>query len=242
MTRNLFSEGGPHQIRNLGNDQYGMSVTVPTDEDGRKAGQCPVANCSPGYFKVKPGTGIIGGQDAAYCPYCRHRAEPSDFATQEQTRYAEDLVMQEASKGINNVIKDALGLGASGRRQMGGGFPSMELSYTPGTPPHVRQPFEDQVRRDVVCPHCTLNQTIFGLATWCADCGKDIFMVHVSAELAVTRLMVEDIARRQVSLGKRVAAKDLENCREDAVSIFEASIKAIVRRALIERGEISEQT
>ncbi len=66
-------------------------------------------------------------------------------------------------------------------------------------------------------------------------------MIHVSAELAVTRLMVNDVARRQESLGKRVAAKDLENCLEDAVSIFEASTKAIVRRALIERGETQDQ-
>jgi SHS2 domain-containing protein len=139
------------------------------------------------------------------------------------------------------MIQDALGLGASGKRKMGGGFISMELSYKPGTLPHVSRPFEDEVRRDVICPHCTLDQTVFGLATWCADCGKDIFMIHVSAELAVTQLMVNDVARRQESLGKRVAAKDLENCLEDAVSIFEASTKAIVRRALIERGETQDQ-
>lgn len=66
-------------------------------------------------------------------------------------------------------------------------------------------------------------------------------MVHVSAELAVTQLMVSDVARRKELLGKRVAAKDLENCLEDAVSIFEASTKAIARRALIERGETQDQ-
>jgi len=53
--------------------------------------------------------------------------------------------------------------------------------------------------------------------------------------------MVEDVTRRNAALGKRVAAKDLENCLEDAVSIFEASIKAIVRRVFTERGETSEQ-
>ena len=66
-------------------------------------------------------------------------------------------------------------------------------------------------------------------------------MVHISAELAVTRLMVEDITRRKSLLGKRVAAKELENSLEDAVSIFEASTRAIVRRAFIERGETTEQ-
>lgn len=241
MTRKLFSEGGPHRIKSKGNDQYSMSISIPTDDDGRMARECPDEGCSPGYFKVKLGTGLTAGQENAYCPYCKHRAKPSDFTTQEQVRYAKELVIREAHKGIGGMIKDAFGLGASGKRKIGGGFISMELSYKPGTLPHVRRPFEDEVRRDVVCSHCTLDQTVFGLATWCADCGRDIFMTHVSSELEVTRLMVNDIARRQESLGKRVAAKDLENCLEDAVSIFEATTKAIVRRALIERGETQEQ-
>jgi len=193
------------------------------------------------YFKVKSGTGITEGQDTAYCPYCRHCSEPSDFRTKEQVRYARELVVREARKGVERMITDALGLGPSGKRKLGGGFISMELSYKPGTLAPVRRPFEDEVRRDVICPHCTLEQTVFGLATWCADCGEDIFMVHVAAELAVTRRMVDDVPRRLESLGKRVAAKDLENCLEDAVSIFEASTKAIVRRAFIQRGETEEQ-
>jgi len=180
---NLLSEGGPRQIRSLGNDQYHMSFTIPTDEDRRIARQCPMESCSPGYFKVKSGTGITGGQVSAYCPYCKHSAEPSEFTTQEQIRYAKDLVIRETHKVINDMVRDALGIGTSGKRKIGGGFISMELSYTPGTLPHVRQPFEDEIRRDVICPHCTLDQTVFGLATWCADCGRDIFMVQRNSRL-----------------------------------------------------------
>ncbi|MBX3332358.1 MAG: hypothetical protein KF722_18305 [Nitrospira sp.] len=241
MNGTLFPEGGPNRVKSLENNQYKMSFTIPTDEDGRMGRQCPIKTCSPGYFKVKPGTGVTGGQVAAYCPYCRHSTEPSDFATKEQIRYAKGLLLREVQKGVNEMIRDTMGLGASGKRKIGGGFLSVELSYKPGTLPHVRQPVEDEVRREVVCPLCTLDQTVFGLAMWCADCGKDIFMVHVSAELAVIRRMVDDIGRREASLGRRVAAKDHENCLEDAVSIFEASAKAIVRRALIERGDTPEQ-
>ncbi len=241
MSNSLFKEGGPHRIKKLGNDRHSMSITIPKDADGRVARKCPETECSPGYFKVTLGTGITDGQEFLYCPYCRHKAEPSGFITQEQIRYAKDLAIREAHKGIDAMMKDALGVGASGKRKMGGGFVSMELTYKSGTLPHVRRPFEDEVRRDVVCPHCTLDQTVFGLATWCSDCGEDIFLTHVKAELAVTRLMVEDVARREEHLGKRVAAKDLENCLEDAVSIFEAAVKAVVRRALIERGEYHEQ-
>lgn len=237
MTKRLFGEGGPHNVKSLGNDQYQMSITMPKDDEGRVARECPNTVCSPAYFKVKPGTGITGEQNIVYCPYCRHEAEPSDFTTQEQIRYAKDIVLREAQGGVDDMIKDALGLGHSGKKKIGGGFISMELSYKPSTPRHVRRPYEDEVRRDVACPHCTLEQTVFGLATWCSDCGKDIFLTHVSAEIAVTQSMVKDVGRREQELGKRVAAKDLENCLEDAVSVFEASVKAIVRRALTVRGD-----
>ena len=240
MSSKLFKEGGPNQIKDLGDDQFQMSVSIPTDSDGRLARECTDETCSPGYFKVTPGTGIIDGQEIAYCPYCRHEGEPSDFTTQEQLRYAKDTVLKEAESGINNMMKDALGLGPSGKKKMGGDFLSIEMTYKPGSPRHVRRPYEDEVRRDVICPHCKLDQTVFGLAVWCADCGEDIFLTHVLAEISVTKSMLKDIDRRQEELGKRVAAKDLENCLEDAVSIFEASVKAIVRRALTERGDESE--
>jgi hypothetical protein len=238
--RKLFQPGGDLGVQDLGDNRYRMNISVPRDLDGRMARECPDADCSPGYFKVTPGTGITGGQMQAYCPYCRHAAEPNDFATEEQQRYAKDLVMREVQRNLNGVIKDALGLGANGRRKFGGGFISMEMSLKESPLPHVRRPFEDDVRRDVICPHCTLDQTVFGLAVWCVDCGNDIFLSHINAEIAVTRQMLGDVQRRGELLGKRVAVKDLENCLEDGVSIFEAAMRALVRRALKERGTPAE--
>jgi hypothetical protein len=240
MNRRLFRPGGPLNIRDVGRDQYRATINPPKDADGRIARECPDASCSPGYFKVKSGTGITGGQASAFCPYCRHEAEPNDFATKEQQRYARDLVMREARRGVDNMIRDTLGLGSSGRRKMDGGLISMEISLKSAPLPHVPPPFEDEVRRDVLCPSCGLDHTVFGLATWCADCGTDIFLTHVATELAVVRRMVGDIDRRRETLGRRVAAKDLENCLEDAVSIFEAAMKVITRRRLLASGVTSE--
>lgn len=241
MTRKLFRPGGQLGVRDLGGDRYEMNISVPKDADGRMARECPDGGCSPGYFKVTPGTGITQSHKQAYCPYCRHAAEPNDFATKEQQRYAKDLVMREVQKNLSGVIKDALGLGPTGRKSLGGGFISMEMSLKESPLPHVRRPFEDEVRRDVVCPHCTLDQTVFGLAVWCADCGADIFLNHVDAEITVTRQMLADVPRRRESLGRRVAAKDLENCLEDGVSLFEAAMRAMVRRALGGRSGSAEE-
>jgi len=240
MSRRLLRPGGPLNIRDLGDDMFQATISIPKDADGRVARECPDKACSPGYFKVKPGTGILDGQLHAYCPYCHHQAVPDGFDTKEQARYAEDLLMREVHQGVDVLMRDALGLGPSGKRKFGGNFISLEVSLKSAPSLYVRPPFEDEVRRDVVCPHCTLDQTVFGLATWCADCGADIFLTHVAAELNVTRSMVSDIDRRREALGRRVAAKDLENCLEDAVSLFEAALRALARRWLADKEDSPE--
>ena len=241
MSRKLFQAGGPLNMEDLGGDQSRASITLPHDEDGRTARACPDEDCLPGTFKVKPGTGITGGQALAYCPYCRHAEAPEQFATKEQQRYAKDMVMREVQRGMDGMIRDAFGLGASGKKTLGGGLISMEISLKSSPLPHVQPPAEEEVRRDVVCPSCGLDHTVFGLATWCADCGTDIFLTHVVTELAVVRSMVSDSARRRETLGRRVAARDHENCREDAVSIFEAAMKALARRHLAANGLAPEE-
>ena len=240
MRNSLFREGGPYKTRRTGADQYSMQIPIPKDADGRIARECPQADCSPGYFKLKLGTGITEGQQIAYCPYCHHGAEPSDFGTKEQIRYAKDVMMREAHEGIGRMLKDALDLGPSGRRKMGGGPISMELRYEPGSRPHVRRPLEEELLRAVVCPHCGLDHAVFGLATWCSDCGRDIFITHVEAECEVVKRILSDVERRRAELGPRIVARDIENCLEDTVSIYEAVLKALFVRALRQRG-VKEQ-
>ena len=241
MRESLFREGGPYDVRRVGADQYSMQVPIPEDADGRIARECPQADCSPGYFKVKFGTGVTGDQETAYCPYCRHAGDPSDFATEEQMRYARDVLVREAQPGIERMVRDALGFGPTGHKVVGGGPISMEFRYEPGTPSHVRRPVEDELLRTVVCPHCGLDHVVFGLATWCPDCGRDIFMTHVGAEYEVVKKMLSDVERRRQGLGTRVAARDIENCLEDAVSTYEAVLKALFVRALRERGVEEEE-
>jgi hypothetical protein len=236
MTDSLFKEGGPHNIKRTGPDQYAMSIEIPKDADGLVGRECQNPKCSPGYFKVKPGTGITGGQEKAYCPYCLYEDNPSNFRTEAQVKYAKDLVIREAHKGINKIIESALGLGPSRRKRFGGDFISIEMSYKPGSIPYVRPPMEEELRRDLICPKCGLEHAVFGLATWCPDCGTDIFISHVEKEFLVVRDMLGDIERRHSQFGARVAARDVENALEDTVSIFEAALRAMSRRYLKHSG------
>jgi hypothetical protein len=240
MSFEIFKHGGSLKPQKTGQDQYTLSVSIPKDADGRMARECPNLDCSPGYFKVTPGTGLTG-QALAYCPYCQRPAPPSDFTTKEQIRYAKDMVMREARVGIQEALKDALGLGAGGKKRLVDGFITIDMEMKSSSPEHVWQPFEEILRRDLICPKCTLDHSVYGLATWCPDCGKDIFLTHVRGELHVIEAIIGDVERRQKELGHRVAARDLENALEDLVSIFEATLKIEIRRYRKVKGHTNEE-
>lgn len=232
----LFRPGGPHRVRRTGRDTYEMSIDLKPDKDGFLARGCVTDECSPGYFKVKLGTGIAEHHTTAFCPYCRSSDQPGRFSTEEQVKYARSVAMREAHESVSGMLNEALGLGRRGRKKIGGDFLSIEISQKPGRPPRLHYPVEDEVRRDITCPSCGLVHAVFGLAYWCPDCGSDVFVVHVKEEFDVVRRMIEDTERRLEVLGPRVVAKDLENCLEDVVSIFEASMRAMTRRHLKASG------
>lgn len=233
MTRRIFREGGPHKIRRTGQHQYSMQVKLPADAVGMTARECTDAACSPGAFKVRDGTGITGDHQEAFCPYCRRAADPNDFATPEQLRYATDIMTDEAIAGVERMMADGLGLGPNRKRRLDCGMLSIEMSMKSEHRPPVRPPWEEQLRRDVICPHCTLEHAVYGLAVWCPDCGADIFVTHIETESQVLRAMLNDVDRRNNELGPRVAARDIENGLEDVVSILEAALKAMMRRRLL---------
>lgn len=235
MGNDLLRPGGRYNVRRTGHDEYTMSIPMPADDLGMTARECPEPECAPGYFKIKLGTGVVEpGYERCYCPYCGREGEQGDFLTRQQHHYAESVVLSETRAGVERMMKDALGLDSRGRRRMGGGMFSIEMSMKSSPPRPVVMPYEEELRRDVTCPHCTLEHAVFGLAVWCADCGKDIFLAHVAAELDVVRKVLAEVPGRRERLGPRVAARDIENALEDTVSIFEAVMKFTYRRKLTE--------
>lgn len=233
MSFNIFKQGGPHKVRRTGLHQHEFSISLPADRDGRVARACPNRSCSPGYFKVKPGTGIVDSQEVVHCPYCRNASPPNEYNTSEQLRYAKDVVAAEAMQGLQKEIGKALGLNPQGKRSLTkGGLIDISLEMKSGHKPHVRRPYSDVLKRDLICPKCGLDHSVYGLATYCSDCGNDIFTTHILGEIQVIEHALEDIPRREDLLGERIAAKDLENALEDLVSVFEAVLKREVRQHL----------
>ena len=238
MSSDLLREGGPHRIKKTGTDEYSLSISLPTDSDGRIARECPDESCSPGFFRVTPSTSVTEGQEIVFCPYCRREGDPSDYTTGEQIRYAKDIAISEAHDGIQGMLKDSLGLDSRGKKCIsGGGLVDITMELVPSQRPPVRRPYADILRRDVICPSCGLDCSVYGLATWCSGCGLDIFTTHVMGEIGVVRTILADVPRRGEAFGPRIAAGDIENALEDLVSIFEATLKYEIRRHLRNAGE-----
>ena len=228
----ILRSDGELEVERTAPDEFTARIELPLDADGLLARRCPGDDCSPAYFKVKPGTGIQGVEDPQLaCPYCMHSTGFQDFATEEQVEYAQALLKRGLHEGVGRVVDKALDLGPSGN--LGGGMISLEVSREKSPRASVTPPEEERLRRDVTCPDCGLTHAVFGLATWCPDCGSDIFLGHLDAELQTLSQVLAQVAVRAEELGPRIAARDLENVLEDLVSVFEAVLKFIARRHLL---------
>ena len=106
--------------------------------------------------------------------------------------------MSEAAGAVNQMITQALNLGPTGRKSFGRGMFSIELAYKSDGRFEVSRPIEEELRRDVRCPHCTLEHAVFGLAIWCPDCGKDVFEEHLDAEFQVARRILAAVEERRL--------------------------------------------
>jgi DNA-directed RNA polymerase subunit RPC12/RpoP len=240
MDFEIFNQGGPYNIERVDSDKYKLKIPIPSDQDGLIGRECPSITCSPGYFKIKFDTDITAGKTEAYCPYCAYKGTLSDFPTKGQIKYAKEIGKREATNGIERMFKGSLGLDSTDKKKLGGGLLSLGISFKPSYKPPIRPPFEELLRRDMVCPNCKLEHAVFGIATWCPNCGLDIFLQHVSKEYEVVKMILDDVENRLHRLGTRVAARDVENSLEDTVSIFEAVLRAVTRRKLLQSQSSEE--
>ena len=104
------------------------------------------------------------------CPYCGHREEHSAFMSSAQEARAlaaaEGLVEQWLHGEVNDMLSRTFGRRASRPDS----FVSVSWSYTPGTPPPVRElpaAVEAQTRRTVECSVCGNHHAVYSATAFC---------------------------------------------------------------------------
>ncbi|PKO03587.1 MAG: hypothetical protein CVU43_01690 [Chloroflexi bacterium HGW-Chloroflexi-5] len=190
-------------------DQIRLSISLPTDERGFIGRQCPNPKCHS-YFKIKPGTGIIGKEIPVHCPYCGHIGDSSDFVTPDQLEYAKSIAVREFQKSLGNMVSN---WGRDLERSTRGGFIQFKVEYKENPQP-IQYYREKKLETLTTCSSCTLEYSVFGLFSFCPDCG-----IHNSIQIFNQNL---ELAKKMVSLAKELVDADL------SIRLIEESLQSVI--------------
>lgn len=191
-------------LRNLGNR---VSVPIRPDADGYMGRECP--KCE-GYFKTVSGTVYKGNHLPCHCPYCGHTAGHDHFWTKEQIEYAKSQVIRTVHRAFQDDLREMASK-------------SKFMTFKPGTLPSIRHYREKQLETEVVCDHCTLKYTIYGVFAFCPDCRT-----HNSLQILSKNL---DLAEKQVDFAAQAGGEFADHFTADALENAVASFDGFGREA-----------
>lgn len=183
-----------------------FSVSIKPDEEGYVGRECPT--CEK-YFKIKPGTGILGFTDC-YCPYCQHFGPQDEFWTKQQIEYAQSVALNKISGDLLKTMKKME------RKPKRNQFISIGISVK-GKPTPITYYTENELEEKVTCERCTLDYTIYGAFGYCPDCGT-----HNSKQIVYANFdLVLKILKLAESAELELKDKLIENALEDCISAFD---------------------
>jgi hypothetical protein len=211
-------------------DGFDVSISIPSDEDGYFGRECP--SCEAPFKMRGDEYEELPDEIELTCPYCGHLEEHSAFMSAAQharaMAAAEGLVEQWAHGQINDILGSTFGRRSSRPRRRDS-FISIETSYTPGTPPPVRElpeALEEQTRRVVQCSSCGNHHAVYSATSFCPVCGprpageKVLEAITAAREaLAVEDRLGED--ERETLRAAGVFERFAVDAIESVVSLFE---------------------
>jgi len=206
-------------LENLGSS---ISIPIEPDAEGYIGRECPQEDCL-GYFKVRPGTGILEPAPC-HCPYCGHVGDGNTFYTREQIEYAKSVAFRRIADAFHQDLK-----GLEFERKPQGAFGiGFSLKVERSSPVPIRHYREKQLETKIICDGCTLDYTIYGVFGWCPDCGA-----HNSFQILTKNL---ELARRQLALAKDVDHDLAEHLIGDALENVVSAFDGFGRELCSQRG------
>lgn len=195
-------------------DGFEAPISIPVDDDGFFGRECP--SCEAPFKMRHDEYDALPDELELTCPYCGHSEEHGAFiSSAQQARVmaaAQGLLEQWAHEQIGGMLERTFGGQRRSRRS--GDFISMEVSYTPGTPPPVRalpDVVEEQTRRTVACSTCGNHHAVYSATAFCPVCGP-----RPAAEKVLEAI---DGARHALTLEDRLGSEEREHVR--ALGVFE---------------------
>jgi hypothetical protein len=209
------------EFRNLGRLGTQLSISIPKDSEGFLGRECPQEGCE-GYFKIKPGTGLLGDDLPCHCPYCGHEDSQDHFWTKDQVEYVNSIALRDVANAIHRDLK-SLEFEHKPRGAFGIGI-SMKLM--PGSPVPIRHYREKDLETKITCDQCTLEYAVYGVFGYCPDCAAHNSLLILQKNL--------DLTRKQLALAEKLDEPALrqhlfEDALENCVSAFDGFAREACR-------------
>ncbi len=209
----------------------GRSIAIPiqTDERGYIDKQCPSKQCEF-LFKVnEEDWSNLFGDEAVWCPMCRHEAPADQWFTIEQAEHSKSEALTVVKGEINNALRSSAQ--KFNRWQSRNGFISMSMEVKGGMQRTYTLPAKaaDVMQLEIRCDNCSARFAVIGSAYFCPACGansvvrtyqdslRKIRAKHDSEEI-VQQALADAVGKDEAELTSRSLR---ETCLSDGVTAFQ---------------------
>lgn len=225
------------ELRGLKLDQgVQIPIDMPLDDNGYFDRECPHSECGAS-FKVLfddwrdkvPGA-------AAFCPKCGVRDDPTQFNTEPQSRYIQEVATAYATEQLNQAFKRAARRTKPKKLSAGLFDVQMSVSYYAGPTPVVLPSSAHEVlRQDFQCDPCGCRYSTIGAGYFCPTCGHNSAAQDFDQTIDTTLKAIDSLEEIKLALTDKydldiatnVKQQILEDQIENLVTAFQRASEAL---------------
>ncbi len=201
-----------------------IPIQLELDDAGFLDRLCPDERCGAEFKVLFEDWRDKVRDEAAFCPRCRHEAEPTEWNTPAQSEQIEAEVLRYAYGLINTELSSTAR--DFNRSQGPGGMISMSLSYRPAAlPVVVPASASDLLRQTFECDVCHCRHSSLGAAFFCPACGHNSSVSAFQVSVDTVRKTLDALTGIRQSV---CGATDADTAENSVRHILENSLVKLV--------------
>ncbi len=150
-------------------ESFVINLPIELDDDGYLDRQCPWSECGRAFKVMNDDWEAKVSVGCAYCPFCGHESEPSDFSTPEREEYFREAALafmnQQLVRMLGDVARDF------NRSMPKRGPISMRMDVSsPSVSVPLQPAAQDTMTMRVACERCECRFAVIGAGFFCPTC------------------------------------------------------------------------
>ena len=183
-----------------------FKISIPT-QDGFFGRECNNPDCKR-YFKIHQNS----LKDEMYCPYCSLLFNKNELWAQDDLKYAQENLEEEAKTYVSTEFSQML---SETFGKQSGSSKNSSFSYKIGSPyrkKYISPPTEKEVDSEIECSECKAKFQVYGIFGYCPLCKCDNIIIY-DTNISIIFTEIENASDKNRSL--RYVYNDLVSTFED---------------------------